>query len=128
MNNATMLYKCPGPHTTDGISYDYVIVDEPEIAAQLAEGWHLTYVEADAARTSAAGELAANKAELAEVERQLEGAGSLVGAQDTAAGAETQPVLRAVHKGAGKWSLLDANDNEVRTGLTKDEAKAAVGE
>ena len=45
----TMLYKCPGPHDIHGGRFDYVIVDESEIATAQADGWHLTTTEAKAA-------------------------------------------------------------------------------
>lgn len=65
MKNATMLYKSPGPHTTDGISYEYTIVDEHEVEESLAAGWRLTWVDAAQAR------LAENEQALAEVEDKL---------------------------------------------------------
>ena len=45
MKNATMLYKCPGPHEIHGGNYDYTIVDadaEGELEQAIADGWHLT--------------------------------------------------------------------------------------
>lgn len=45
MKNATMLYKCPGPHEIHGGHFDYTIVDADEegvLEQAVAEGWHLT--------------------------------------------------------------------------------------
>lgn len=50
MNNATMLYKCPGPHQIHGGNFDYIIVGEDEIEQALVDGWVLTTPEALAAR------------------------------------------------------------------------------
>lgn len=132
MQNATMLYRCPGEHITEGVRYDYIIVDATEVDAALADGWHHNWVQADAAFKAAAQKLAANEVELQAVEQQLDGADSLAGAESgteaaAAAGDAAQPAaLTAVHKGAGKWSLVDAAGIEVQTGLTKDAAKAAA--
>lgn len=46
MNNPTMLYRCPGPHEIHGGKFDYVIVDEDEVAGKLQEGWFATTGEA----------------------------------------------------------------------------------
>lgn len=49
MKNATMLYKCPGPHEIHGGHFDYTIVDADEegaIEAAKADGWFETTDEA----------------------------------------------------------------------------------
>lgn len=69
MNAPTMLYRCPGPHKTDGISYDYTIVEAEDVEATLAQGWHRDWVAADTARTEA--QIAANEAEQKAIEQQL---------------------------------------------------------
>lgn len=77
MKAATMLYQSPGPHMTDGIRYDYIVVDEAEVEAKLAEGWHRHYDDAHAVAQKAAGEqLAANEAEQRQIEQQLGEAGA----------------------------------------------------
>ena len=65
--NPTMLYKCPGPHDIHGGKFDYIIVEEEEIAATQAAGWYLTTPEAKAARESELQAAAAAKE--AEAER-----------------------------------------------------------
>ena len=70
MKNATMLYKCPGPHDIHGGHFDYTIVDADEegaIDTALASGWYLTTPEAKAARD--ADLIAAAAAREAEAER-----------------------------------------------------------
>lgn len=109
MKNATMLYRCPGPHSTDGIAYDYTVVDGDEVEAKLAEGWHRNWHDADAALKGAAERPAENEQELAEVDEALKDAGA----------------LKAVHKGRGKWSVVDADGKELQSGLTKEQAEAA---
>lgn len=45
MKNATMLYKCPGPHEIHGGHFDTIVVDadvEGELEQAIADGWHLT--------------------------------------------------------------------------------------
>jgi hypothetical protein len=45
MKNATMLYKCPGPHEIHGGHFDTIVVDadaEGALEAAIADGWHLT--------------------------------------------------------------------------------------
>lgn len=74
MKNATMLYRCPGPHETEGVRYAYVIVDDAEVQEKLAAGWHADWVAADAAHKAAADKLQANEQELAEVEAKLQAA------------------------------------------------------
>lgn len=113
MSGATMLYRCPGPHVTDGIAYDYTVVDAADVDAALADGWHRHYDQAhaamQAASADAAAQLQANEARLAEVDAAL------------------AKSLQARHKGRGVWAVVDADGNEVQTGLTKEEAQAAVG-
>jgi hypothetical protein len=46
MKNATMLYKCPGPHEIHGGQFDHTIVDEDDVEQALADGWHLTTPDA----------------------------------------------------------------------------------
>jgi hypothetical protein len=41
-----MLYKSPGPHKFHGGDFDYIVVDEVDVAACVAEGWALTTTEA----------------------------------------------------------------------------------
>lgn len=56
MKNATMLYKCPGPHEIHGGHFDYTIVDADEegaIDAAKADGWFETTDEAKAAADEA---------------------------------------------------------------------------
>lgn len=47
-----MLYKSPGPHKLHGVMVDYVIVDEADVEAKLAEGWFKTTLEADAGQSA----------------------------------------------------------------------------
>lgn len=42
MKSPTMLYKHPGQHEIHGSTFDFIIVDECEIAQAIKEGWHLT--------------------------------------------------------------------------------------
>ena len=46
MKNPTMLYKYPGQHKIHGDLFDYVIVDESDVATKLKDGWCKTTVEA----------------------------------------------------------------------------------
>jgi hypothetical protein len=41
-----MLYKSPGPHKFHGGDFDYIVVEEADVAACVAEGWALTTTEA----------------------------------------------------------------------------------
>lgn len=41
-----MLYKSPGPHKFHGGEFDYIIVEEDDVDARVAEGWALTTTEA----------------------------------------------------------------------------------
>lgn len=112
MKNPTMLYKSPGAHSTDGVSYDYTIVDADEVEAKLAEGWSGHYLEAaERAKGADAAQLNANEQELAQVEQQLQAAGD----------------LKAVHKGRGVWAVVDGAGHEVEGGLTKEQAHAKAG-
>lgn len=46
MPNNTMLYRHPGPHKQDGISFEYVVVLDEEIEPHLKDGWALSSAEA----------------------------------------------------------------------------------
>ena len=46
MKNPTMLYKHPGPHEIHGNHFDYIIVDDDDVKATIADGWALTTTEA----------------------------------------------------------------------------------
>lgn len=49
MQNPTMLYKTPGPHSIHGGFFDYKIIDgdnENEVKLAKSEGWHFTTEEA----------------------------------------------------------------------------------
>lgn len=41
-----MLYKSPGPHQFHGGNFDYIIVEEADVDACVADGWALTTTEA----------------------------------------------------------------------------------
>ena len=41
-----MLYKTPGPHKFHGGDFDYIVVEEADVDARVAEGWALTTTEA----------------------------------------------------------------------------------
>lgn len=105
----TMLYKSPGPHKTEGISYEYIIVEDDAISEALADGWNLTFTgAAEDAQVRDAEKLQANEEELARVDKALSG-------------------LKAVHKGRGVWEVQDAEGKTVQAGLTKEAAQAAAG-
>ncbi len=116
----TMLYRCPGPHRFDAgggpaalVSADYLTVDDSDVEAALANGWHLTMPEAaEAHRAQLQADIDAAEAEKKRLAAEIE-------AQETAAG-----TLRAVHKGRGVYDVQDGDGNVVATGLTKDEAHA----
>lgn len=36
---SVMLYKHPGKHQIHGDSFDYIVVEEGEVAAKVKEGW-----------------------------------------------------------------------------------------
>ena len=44
-----MLYKSPGPHKFHGGDFDYIVVDEADVDARVADGWCLTTTEASEA-------------------------------------------------------------------------------
>jgi len=47
MKQATMLFKIPGPHETNGdVKYDYTIVEADEIEKYEKKGWSRTLIEA----------------------------------------------------------------------------------
>lgn len=48
MKNAHMVFRHPGPHLVDGISYEYLIVEEEDVEAKVAEGWARSVPEAKA--------------------------------------------------------------------------------
>lgn len=114
MKEPTMLYRCPGEHRTDGIDYAYTIVDADQVDAALAEGWHRTIAEAADTQAALVQKIQANESELQEVERKLAEGGDA-------------PKLAAVHKGRGKYDVVDAAGAVVASGLTKDEAQAKAG-
>lgn len=41
-----MLYKLGGPHKFHGGDFDYIIAEEADVDARVAEGWALTTTEA----------------------------------------------------------------------------------
>ena len=51
----TMVYKAPGAHELHGVRVDYLVVDDAELEATLANGWHLTPAAAQAALDARAG-------------------------------------------------------------------------
>lgn len=51
--STTMLYKYPGATPLHGDKFDYIIVADEDIEANLAEGWALTTPDAKAIRQSA---------------------------------------------------------------------------
>lgn len=69
MNAPTMLYRCPGAQSFEGVSCETAVVDESEVQAKLAEGWHRDWMQADQAHK--AQRLQANEKELAEVGEKL---------------------------------------------------------
>lgn len=112
MKAPTMLYRCPGAESFEGVACETTIVDETEVEAKLAEGWHMNWIEAGKAHQEAADKLQANEDEQAEIAKKLAAAGA---------------TLKAVHKGRGVWEVQDAEGNTVKAGLTKEEALAAAG-
>ena len=48
VKNPVMIYKVPGKNITDGIKYDYDIIDESE---PIPEGWFKTLGEANSSVT-----------------------------------------------------------------------------
>lgn len=49
MPNNTMLFRHPGPHKQDSVSFDYVIVPDEDIDATVADGWSRSVPAAKAA-------------------------------------------------------------------------------
>lgn len=49
-----MVFKYPGPRQLEDGGYEYIIVDEPEVAAHVALGWSRTPAEAKAKATAVA--------------------------------------------------------------------------
>lgn len=64
----TMLYKSPGPHEIHGGKFDYTIVEDDQIEAAKADGWHLTTPEAKQAYDDDQAGEAAARAQAVEVE------------------------------------------------------------
>lgn len=114
MNNGTMLYRSPGPEVFEGIPCETTIVEAEDVEGKLAEGWHRCWPEAGAAAQETAAKLAANEAEQARIAAEL------------AKGSQNAGGLKAVHKGAGKYEVQDAEGKVVQSGLTKDDANALV--
>lgn len=74
MNNPTMLYRCPGSEEFEGVKCETTVVDEADVAAHKEAGWHSDWMQADAAyRKTIAGAVKANEAEMADIEKKLEG-------------------------------------------------------
>lgn len=72
MQEATMLYRAPGPHEIDDAHLDYTIVDAAEegaIEAAIADGWFLT---SPAAKEAYAIAQVAKEANLAPTRAELE--------------------------------------------------------
>jgi hypothetical protein len=65
MNEPTMLYRCPGPETFEGVQCETTIVDATDVEAHLADGWHHNWIEAGHAQ------LQANEDEQARVAAEL---------------------------------------------------------
>lgn len=122
----TMLFRSPGSETIWGVSVDTATVPDAQVDALLADGWHLTVEEADAARRAQLAEkLAAAEAEKAALAAQLAAGGQVADLVGGEAPAAPPPALRPVHKGNGVWALVDGDGNVVRGGLTRAEAHAA---
>lgn len=71
MNNATMLYRAPGPECFEGVACETTIVDEGDVEAHLADGWHRNWIEAGEVVKEAQAKLAANEQAQAEIEAKL---------------------------------------------------------
>lgn len=121
MENPTMLYRCPGSETFEGVSCETTIVDEAEVEAHLEEGWRRDWVQADEARKEVAAKLAANEAEQRRIEAEL-AKSDKGGKKDGDAG--DAPKLQAVHKGRGKFDVVDAAGTVLVSGLTRADAEA----
>jgi hypothetical protein len=107
MNNPTMLYRCPGPETFEGVACETTVVDEPDVDAMLADGWSRDWIAADAVHKEAAAKLAANEEEQARIAAEL---------------AAADPDADVIDPPPGASGLGE----EVQTGLTKEQALAAV--
>lgn len=70
----TMVYKHPGAHKVDGVSFDYLIVTDDKLDEALAAGWALSAPKAkeafDAAQAAPA-ETAPTRAELEQKATEL---------------------------------------------------------
>lgn len=64
----TMLYKCPGPHAIHGGHFDYTVVEDDQVEAAQADGWHLTTPEAKQAYDDAQAAESDAREKAAEVE------------------------------------------------------------
>lgn len=60
-----MVFKSPGPEKIHGFQVQYKVVDEAEVDALVADGWHLSAVEAGQAA-------AAEQAVIAQAERDAQ--------------------------------------------------------
>jgi hypothetical protein len=98
MNNPTMLYRCPGTEVFEGVRCETLIVEAEEVESAKAEGWCSNWIEAAAAQKP-----------------------------DNADPANEEQKLRMVHRGRGKYDVLDAAGNVVHDNVTKEEALAKVG-
>ena len=59
---SVMLYKHPGKHEIHGDSFDYIIVEEGDVAAKVKEGWAKSTDEAKAPKKPAKKPAAKRKA------------------------------------------------------------------
>ncbi len=67
MDLPTVLYRCPGPHSRAGGTYDFLGVETPEnYDAAIADGWQLTMPDAIDAYEGKKAEV------IAEVEKEVE--------------------------------------------------------
>lgn len=66
MQEATMLYRAPGPNKLHGHDVEYTVVDAPEVEAKLAEGWFRTAIEAGESYLKALAEKAEAEVEAIE--------------------------------------------------------------
>ena len=62
MNNPTMLYRCPGPESFEGVSCETTIVEDTDVDAAKADGWHSDWMQAKAAKDQADAAAAADAA------------------------------------------------------------------
>jgi len=89
MDLPTVLYRCPGPHSRAGGTYDFLGVEtEENYEAAIAKGWQLTMPDAIAAFD---GKVAVVKAE---VEAELDSA--VKTEPETAPEAPEEPVIKPV--------------------------------